>query len=479
VSYLEPGGRLTTYDHPDLAETYLSALEIGPTGELLVGTYGSGLLRFDRDKEWTAVEIPTAGEEPLIRAIEFDSDGNMWVGLESDGLHRRDPEGDWTSLRQEDGLAGLSVRDILADTDGGVWVATDVDLEDDDLWDDDSGGLHHIEAGGSLATYLIPLGPDPDAYNHHRGVIALAFDTQERLLCGTWRDRLRRLEHDGTFSALYVHDRLPSDATNDLYAARDGVVWAATDEGLVRTTDGDSWRTLHTADGLLSAQAMAIAVDSEGDLWVGSGPKWVGGTDSWQSTGASRIMGNTADSHILLPTDRVGMGVRALAFDSSGGAWLATFEMYDEYGRERWERKGTGVSYRSAPGEWTHFSASGILPSDEVQSVLVDPSGNVWIATDKGIVCHESAGRWAILTVEDGLTSDNLLSLALDDHDRVWALTDAGVTRIDLNNQWKRWTDQEGLSDKHVVDVEFAPTGEVWFATHEGGLSIMSAQIAR
>ena len=61
---------------------------------------------------------------------------------------------------------------------------------------------------------------------------------------------------------------LPSALVLDLAFARDGVVWIATDEGLVKK-DGDAWTVYTTANApLLHNSIMSVDLDAAGHVWV-------------------------------------------------------------------------------------------------------------------------------------------------------------------------------------------------------------------
>jgi ligand-binding sensor domain-containing protein len=470
ATYVDTQGQLTTFRHDLLASHWLTALAVDPAGGLWVGT-SAGLLRMAPDGTWSVRDLPSGPPRPMVRALAADLDGNVWIGTEEAGVHRLAPDGAWTSWDQATGLLGPTVWDILVDRRGDVWLA---EGGDDRGPSSTVGGLQRMARDGTWSAFAPMPQPFESVFRSgRRGFLVLAQDAQGRILCGGWGDVVKRLEPDGTFTTLVPHDNLPNSTVNELVVDGRGEVWAATAEGIAHWTPADRWRTFNTADGLSVGSMATAAVDPSGALWVGMDPEWDAAGGTWHATGLARVTADGTVTRLDLPADRAGMGVHAIAFDRTGGLWVATHTAKQQCDSCPVQRVGTGVSHRDASGRWRHFGTPASVPLAEVRSILVDEAGAVWFATPAGLVQRTVNGRWETLTVEVGLASNEVRSLRTDADGRLWVATDAGVQRLDPQGGWRTWTVAEGLSDDHVHDLDFDALGRAWLGTRFGGVTVM------
>lgn len=128
IAYLPSGGTWT------LQPSYLTAgvnpeaitdFAESPDGDLLVATYGGGLLVRAPTGEWRRLHAGNAGvSQPInyIDCIAAGSDGSLWLGLD-DRAVRYDGQ-TWKGFTIKDGMSGLKVYDIYIDPQGSVWFAT-------------------------------------------------------------------------------------------------------------------------------------------------------------------------------------------------------------------------------------------------------------------------------------------------------------------------------------------------------------------
>lgn len=121
--------------------------------------------------------------------------------------------------------------------------------------------------------------------------------------------------------------------------------------------DGDKVRRIAKADELLSSDVRCVALNSAGELWVGTAT----GIDVYKQ--GQRIRSITATEGLPC-TD-----VRCIAFDALDNVWVGT---------------SLGVA-RSNDEQWTLRHSRRWLPSDEVRDVAFSPEGAAWIATSAGL----------------------------------------------------------------------------------------------
>jgi diguanylate cyclase (GGDEF)-like protein len=154
-------GRFTVYKDPYAGNFALNSLLLSSAGELLVGSYGGGVARFENGHfapVTTSGSVPAMAEAPdrslwlgtdgtgvvhlrngqpfehftsangllsnHVAALTVDKDGTVWVGTESGGLNRI-RNGRVTSYNEDRGLFDSSVGNIQEDASGYLWLGSD------------------------------------------------------------------------------------------------------------------------------------------------------------------------------------------------------------------------------------------------------------------------------------------------------------------------------------------------------------------
>ena len=236
-----------------------------------------------------------------IRALARDADGSLWIAT-TDGLGRHDGV-DMRVWRHDpqtpDGLPGNNVQALLLDSRDRAWVATE------------GGGISVLD---------------------------------------------RRRQHFTHYRAA-THPGLGSD---DVWAlARQGdAVWAGTYEGgLTRIDAGGGMRRYTLAgDGLPSDTVLALAVDGDGVLWVG--------TDK----GLARQRGDRFETVVLPGAENAPM-VYSLSLRADG-LWVGTSLGIWRHGRGRWSQPAWSPMFHRP---------------NAVMSLATDRQGDHWIASQRGL----------------------------------------------------------------------------------------------
>lgn len=120
----------------------ITKIAIDISGNIWVGTYGGGVLEYDRDK-WTTYnsdwnELGSSS----VTDIAIDNAGNKWFATfqpkefwETGGVSKFDGI-TWTTYTSDDGLASNSTNSIGIDENGYIWVGSDqgVSVFDHNTW---------------------------------------------------------------------------------------------------------------------------------------------------------------------------------------------------------------------------------------------------------------------------------------------------------------------------------------------------------
>ena len=187
-------------------------------------------------------------------------------------------------------------------------------------------------------------------------------------------------------------------------ALGDGLLWAATDGGLVVWDSLGEAARFTVEHGLAANRVTSVTLGLDGAVWAGT----VAGLSRYD--GRNWRSFTTADG---LPDS----AIRDVAVDREGTVWVATAA-----GLARYDGRG-----------WQTFDARGLraeLPSDNVLALAVDRANRLWAGTDAGLARLER-GRWRTYTTADGLPDPTVTTLAVSADDLLWLATPAGLARTD------------------------------------------------
>ena len=427
-----------------------------------IGTDG-GLYAVDRAAQSPAVPVllNPGGIEPGIATIVSDPALNLWVGT-SNGLFVIDA----SDHAQRIALAGSPapfVDALLVDTDG-VWLGT---------------------GAGALckADFLKPGNPP-------------------------------RIECPAGMQAA-----LKKSAIKSLLRARDGSLWIGTVTGLARQApDSPAVQWLGEPEGFLNGNALALAEDGDGDVWVG-----------YDGPGVLRVSASgfvTYDGHDGLPPSEVA----ALAV-TPGGALVVTTSARPglsayRFEKSRFQRYELGddslfpagwlpwhqVLAADSHGSWWTGSKHGLLrfpapdrpgpvrrqsvlrtangmPADDVAHVLEDSRGNIWFSTLPIVaypapgfrsgfgVWERSTGRIRTFWEADGLppmNSFSILQIAEDHTGQIWiGLYQTGVARL-RQGRFQVFTPADGIPAGGIRFIYEDREHRLWLGSGRGGLGCIA-----
>ncbi|UCD84585.1 MAG: hypothetical protein JSU92_15160 [Deltaproteobacteria bacterium] len=235
-------------------------------------------------------------------------------------------------------------------------------------------------------------------------------------------------------------------------------IWVGTKGGVVRwDIENGTYTKYTTADGLCNNVVRAVAIDSEGNKWFGSGDRWELGDKTKYGNGVCKYDGTTWTNYNFSKGDLVGDNVNAVAVDKQGRLWFGTYN--------------SGVSVFD--GEtWTVYGI-GELPHNRVNSIAVDSPGNVWIGGRYGLTKYDGT-NWTIYTDADGWPLAEVYTVGIDPDDNVWVgavpvieipsgdLVAGGVSVLSGTSWTTYTTENSDLSDNGVVAIDFDTAGNAW-----------------
>jgi ligand-binding sensor domain-containing protein len=240
-----------------------------------------------------------------------------------------------------------------------------------------------------------------------------------------------------SLDAWSTREGLPQSSVQAVLQTRDGYLWVATQEGLVRF-DGVSFQVFDSSntEAMTSNHVSALLESRDGSLWVGT----VGG-------GLLRMKAGVVEA-VRAPAGLPRDSITALAEDAQGGIWAGS--------------TGSGAS-RFFAGRFADYTSQEGLAGDQVHSLLADADGSVWIGTRSGL-CRYASGRFTSYGSAEGLADPTVAAVIRDHAGRLWVGTPAGVQRLGDDGRFAAGT----LGPGNVRCLREDRHGGLWIGSAHG-----------
>jgi signal transduction histidine kinase/sugar lactone lactonase YvrE len=404
----------------DLEGQRLAVLTADGRGNIWVGT-DQGVA------EWRAdhfqVMTPTNGEPVLNVKRIISTGGGLWV--EANGRMRRCVERIWNAESagwiRELGTMN-SLRFVHGDPQGGLWSGVG------DL------GLIHVEEDGTFQRLTtrdgLPSNRVQFAYQDHEG------DTWT----GYERGGLVRIRRR-VFTVISSIEALNENLINTVCEDSQGAVWLGTHVGTVAHCQGGVCTDIELP---LSARAQdsMVAADAKGRLWIGSQGA---GLLLWETGQVQRIASPAqlqGYARLMLPArdGRLWVGTVRSVFSVDDG------QLTPEYSAQTTAEHPTALAETPDGAIWMGTLSGLLLQHEEKGFVPVEPpernslgriwalwpsaNGGLWAGTSEGGLLHWHSGTFHRFTTRDGLPSDSVEQILGDESGNLWLGTRAGIVRV-------------------------------------------------
>ena len=253
---------------------------------------------------WTRYEKADGLASNVVNAIAPESSSRVWFGT-PEGLSELNNFA-WTTYTTTLGLVNDNVLSLAIDGAGHKWIGT-------------SGGVSRYN-GTSFTNYTTSNTPNLAGNT----VYAIAFQANNNTVWFATNGGISRYTvANNSWTKWTTAQGLASNTV--LSVAVDGVghKWFGTTAGVSRF-DGNTFTNYTTTHGLISNRVQAVAIHGN--------TKWFG-TDSGLSAfnGTTWVNYNTSNANGLMSND-----VRALAMDGLGNLWCGTMRGVSKYDGTRW-----------------------------------------------------------------------------------------------------------------------------------------------
>ncbi len=427
-----------------LTEDYVQGIVVDQNNNVWITFYNNvsgdgGIAKYD-GTSWTVYTTANSSlPSEEVEDIDVDAQNNIWIGcnlgvIKFDGIN-------WDLFTSAN--SGLSVNNGIKDVEvdevtNQIYIMTvfSVDIYDNGAWS-------HIDNTNS------PVG------NANLVEVDARGDT---VIIGSL----------GSTSGYFIFDgvswttHLSPGHVYDVRIADNGNFWAC-GIGFVEKFDGTAWTTYDKFNtGLPAMQNYDVFIDSKNRAWIGSALN--GGISmfdcpTWESYGPNNR------NHFPQPITYTGTG-RGVTEDSYGDIWM----LYDGSPGGVVQIPNGNVQNSAAWVVWDNVTAG--VPLGFTTSICADKSGNVWVGSSLGTtvarysrVTNSWTNNFNISQI-GGVNEIN--SIRVDDSSNVWVCGGNGLAKFDQTN----WTFYTSLTSPiqagFVNDIAFDSLGNKWIATEHG-----------
>ncbi|MEM9404180.1 MAG: two-component regulator propeller domain-containing protein [Pseudomonadota bacterium] len=400
-----------------------------------------------------------------VFTILQDSQGLVWFGTEN-GLNRYNGyEFEVFKRRRGDdsALGSDYVYDLAEGKNGRLWIATN------------GGGLAAFDRDDkSFTTWW----NDPsDAQSVSSNTIRVLHSNADGTLwLGTLGAGLDRFNPEtGKSVNIRLGEGVDDSGANEVFALHvdeGGFLWAGTNGGLFKLSDGGSVVAHFThvpgeSTSLSDQRVRSIFEDTNGGLWIGT---YSGGLNRLDKAEASFARYQHDASN---PTSLAGDRVSVVFEDTDDRLWIGTDAGLNLLDRE----KGTFAAFRYASSDATS------LADDEITTVFQDRGGLLWVGTRNKGVSKWNPRSWSY-GFDDGRTltasgesQPNVSAFADDGDGLLWIGTFGdGLHEIDRESGAQQTyrhdpASPDSISDDRVMSLLRDAGGRIWIGTMRGGLN--------
>jgi diguanylate cyclase (GGDEF)-like protein len=253
---------------------------------------------------------------------------------------------------------------------------------------------------------------------------------------------------DGEFSSFGKESGLSDSSIFSVYKDREGLIWLGTNKGLNRLRK-QIIKTYNAQDGLNSSEVYPILRDHLDRVWIGT----TKGLTIYHDGKFEPVKLQQTDRNIpeYMKWKDTEAAVLSLWEDSKGKMWIGV----------------GGELFVAENGKVRVLKEAG---NHHLYAIREDKDGNVWAATNKGVLLYRDYKLKAFYSVADGLPNESMTTIYEDSRGRLWFGGLGGLSEF-KDGKFINYTVKEGLSGNHVRSIYEDREGILWIGTYGEGLS--------
>ena len=399
--------------------------------------------------------------DEVAYALEFSDDGTLWVGANSGLMSYKNGLWQMFGLDSTAQLASISEIEILSEK--SLWITT-------------------APLGtGKLCLFNMETKTCDQEYNSpdNNAILALTTTSISEPIFGTSKGISAYL--NGDLISLKTTDQLLSNYVDSLAIAPDGMLWVGMDNGiqvLDPASPESEWQIYQQQDqpAMGGNWATSITFAPDGTAWIavinGRTSKYQQG--QWQAfediysynvvavdaqnrtwigdDGKGIIVLDENGNQIMSWTTANGLpgdNVQALLLDGNGRMWIGTNQ-----GLAKYENDSLTTVFTKDSTE---------IPNIYIRALAMNPNGNLLIGTYTGVSEYNGNSTTTLIDfLKDGYNEARLTNLACNSLGEIWIGTDKGLLHGNPTNGWEMMTTQTGLLTNYISALTIDQFDTVW-----------------
>lgn len=429
-----------------LSNNRVKSIAEDKNGQIWIGT-GRGLNRFDADRKiftrfLASAEDANSISDNMINIIYRDRSDGLWIGTNS-GLDRYDEQLKRFIHHQyqpsiSNSLSSNMVNAIYEDRSNVIWVGTA------------GGGLNKYNRQQDKFAYFRSMPEKENGGLSSNFIYPIIEDKNGFIWIGTDGTGLNRFDPLTDQFVNYKNDpnnegSLGSNEIISLKVTRDGTLWVGTFHSLERFDLGTqtfSHYQIETSNASVLS-IYSIYEDSHHTLWIGTS-RGLYTFDRIKET--FTLFTLPENQSTLFKEDRI----MAIAQDSNGNLWMGTFDN----GLFKLNSQFNAVThYKNLPDTLTSLS------NNSVMVIHQDTNGVIWVGTAGGGLNRYNieSDTFTRFTEKNGLPNDVIYGILEDEDENLWLSTNFGLSRFNIATQkFRNYTANDGLQSNEFNQNAFA-----------------------
>lgn len=460
LSVLTADSMLSYTQDDALEDNSIIDMYVDSRGRVHVATF-PGLTLFERPDSFSIHH-----KDQIIRDIIETGSGEIWYATQENGILVLSGSEE-KYLAEQEGLRDSTVFSLLEDHQGRIWCGTYLH------------GIFRFEEGRFQPMFTetpeFPIVAEMFEDNGHR----IWFRTFED---GIW------LYNEGNFRHITVANNLVHNNVNDVFEDKYGNIWFGTVAG-VSKYGRVIFEIFDTDMGLPENHITSVYRDSRDRIWFGTygsllykdqeNTYTLGTEIGFDEDAMPLCFAESREGPLYIGTDYGlyaynGDSVKRIVLDVVSDVTSINY-LLNTSDSDLWCATDSGILILRRGEEHLLEMQEG-MTNVQVNSMALFGS-RVACATEAGVfVLTLSEKHIASFTTEDGLASDVCIDIAFDDSGNIWVATNRGISRIaaDLNSEITSFNMEKGLRSNTTYFVEFSENQDLWIGT-ERGINVIDA----
>lgn len=297
-----------------LPDNNAERLAVDAGGNLWIGTYFSGLVKFD-GTTWTNFnKYNSPLSDNTVEDLEFRGANDLWICTYASGIYNYNGTQWKQYIPDNSGIPTNYTYSVGFDNGGNVWVGLYP-------FNSQNAGVAKFD-GANWTSYQFTNG-----YNYF-GVEAIAKDKSGNMWFGT---QIGVYKFDGSNFTVYTNENTSGGLGSSYVAAiavdPSGNMWFGTKGGGVSKLSGSTWTNYNSTNSPLQNDYVSVIAFKGNDIWIGTG--YCG---QYSGNGLFKFDGANWTRYFM-DTNTFGAScVNDIVVDNNGNLWFGSVDGITIYG---------------------------------------------------------------------------------------------------------------------------------------------------